>query len=51
MARVRFECITPILRVESMEASLRFYVNTLGFTNASWGNDEFTSVTRDGTGI
>jgi len=49
--RVRFECITPILRVENMEASLRFYVNTLGFTNASWGNDDFTNISRDGTGL
>jgi len=50
-ARVRFECINPILRVENMEASLRFYVDILGFENASWGSDEFTSVSRDGTGI
>jgi predicted enzyme related to lactoylglutathione lyase len=50
-ADTRFECITPILRVENMQASLRFYVHALGFENASWGNDDFTSVTRDGTGI
>ena len=49
--RVHFECINPILRVENMEASLRFYVDVLGFKNASWGSDDFTSVTRDGTGI
>jgi len=49
-ARV-FECIAPILRVENMQASLRFYLDILGFTNASWGNDEFTSVSRDGTGL
>jgi predicted enzyme related to lactoylglutathione lyase len=49
--RIRFECITPILRVENMQASLEFYVNQLGFENASWGNDNFTCVTRDGTGI
>jgi predicted enzyme related to lactoylglutathione lyase len=48
---VRFECITPILRVENMEASLGFYVNTLGFQNASWGNGDFTHVGRDGVGI
>jgi predicted enzyme related to lactoylglutathione lyase len=46
-----FECITPILRVENMEASLGFYVNTLGFQNASWGNGDFTHVGRDGVGI
>jgi predicted enzyme related to lactoylglutathione lyase len=49
--RIRFECINPILRVEDMHASLQFYVNALGFENASWGTNDFTSVTRDGTGI
>jgi hypothetical protein len=34
-----------------MEASLRFYVNALGFKNASWGNELFTSVSRDGAVI
>ena len=34
-ARVGFECCDPILRVENMEASLRFYVYLLGFENAS----------------
>ncbi|HEV7675620.1 MAG TPA: VOC family protein [Candidatus Angelobacter sp.] len=48
---VHFEGGQPILRVEDMEASLRFYIGVLGFTNATWGNDEFTSVNRDGTGI
>jgi predicted enzyme related to lactoylglutathione lyase len=50
-ARVRFECINPILRVEDMEASLRFYVSILGFEKASWGNGDFTHVSRDGAGI
>ncbi len=45
--RVRFEGSQPILRVDNMEASLRFYVDVLGFENASWGNEEFTSVNRD----
>lgn len=49
--RVRFECIAPILRVEDMRASLRFYVDLLGFENASWGNKDFTQVSRDGRGI
>jgi predicted enzyme related to lactoylglutathione lyase len=48
---VRFEGSQPILRVEDMAASLRFYVGVLGFTNVSWGSDEFTSVNRDGAGI
>jgi catechol 2,3-dioxygenase-like lactoylglutathione lyase family enzyme len=46
-----FECSTPILRVERMEASLRYYVNVLGFENAAWGDDCFTCVSRDGAGI
>lgn len=49
--RVRFEGSQPILRVENMEASLRFYVEVLGFENASWGTDDFTSVSRDQAGI
>src|SRR5687767_6918057 len=42
----RFEIIQPILRVEDMQASLRFYVGVLGFSNASWGTDDFTSINR-----
>ena len=41
----------PILRVENMEAALRFYVGALGFSNATWGTDDFTSVNRDRAGI
>ena len=47
----RFECIDPILRVEEMSASVRYYVEVLGFENAEWGNDDFTRVGRDGPGI
>ncbi len=50
-SRVRNEGSQPILRVENMEANLRFYVGVLGFTNANWGNDDFTSVNRDSAGI
>ena len=50
-SRVHYEGSQPILRVENMEASLRFYVGVLGFTNAPWGNDDFTSVNRDRAGI
>jgi len=49
--RVRFKGSQPILRVENMQASLRLYVDLLGFENASWGSDDFTSVTRDRAGI
>ena len=50
-SRVRFECCEPVLHVEEMQASLRFYVGALGFENASWGNNDFTHVSRDGAGI
>jgi predicted enzyme related to lactoylglutathione lyase len=30
-----------------MDASLRFYVDILGFENADWGGSDFTSVSRD----
>jgi len=50
-ARVRFEGSQPILRVENMEASLRFYVDVLGFENAGWGNDDFTCGWRDRAGL
>src|SRR5216684_1261537 len=50
-ARVRFEGAQPILRVENMEASLRFYVDILGFENASWGSNNFTSISRDRAAI
>lgn len=39
------------MRIENMQASLHFYVNILGFENADWGNDDFTSVSRDTAGI
>ena len=45
------ECIDPILRVEDMSTSVRYYVDVLGFENAVWGNDDFTRVGRDGKGI
>jgi catechol 2,3-dioxygenase-like lactoylglutathione lyase family enzyme len=47
----RFENSAPILRVSDMEASVRYYVDILGFTNASWGDDTFTSVNRDAAGL
>ena len=45
---VRFENSQPILLVEDINASLGFYVDKLGFKNADWGGDDFTSVNRDG---
>jgi predicted enzyme related to lactoylglutathione lyase len=34
-----------------MARSLRYYVDVLGFTNADWGSDDFTCVSRDGASI
>lgn len=48
---LHFENSTPIFRVEDMARSLRFYVDQLGFSNAEWGSEEFTCVTRDDAGI
>jgi len=49
--RVKFEGSQPILRVEDMRRALEFYVEKLGFVNAPWGTDDFTSVNRDRAGI
>ena len=51
MARTTFEHADPILRVADMARSLRYYVDVLGFTNAEWGGDDFTCVSRDGANI
>ena len=45
------ECIDPILRVEDMAVSVRYYVDVLGFEEAEWGTDTFSRVGRDGRGI
>ncbi len=50
-SRTYFENSQPILRVEDMKAALAFYVDKLGFQNASWGTEDFTSVNRDRAGI
>lgn len=47
----KFECSTPILCVADMAASVRYYVDVLGFSNADWGNGDFTCVNRDRAGI
>ena len=49
--RTKFERANPILNVADMARSLQYYVEVLGFSNAEWGSDEFTCVTRDGAGI
>jgi catechol 2,3-dioxygenase-like lactoylglutathione lyase family enzyme len=48
-AKVGFECVIPILRVNSLAASIRFYVDVLGF-KVDWGGEDestFASVSRD----
>ena len=47
----RIENISPILYVKDMAKSLEFYVHTLGFKKADWGDDNFTSINRDNSGI
>ena len=49
--RVRLEGSQAIFRVENIKIALRFYVDVLGFENASWGTDEFTSISRDRAAI
>jgi catechol 2,3-dioxygenase-like lactoylglutathione lyase family enzyme len=49
--RTRFECANPILSVANLTRSVRYYVDVLGFTNAEWGSEDFTCVTRDNAGI
>jgi catechol 2,3-dioxygenase-like lactoylglutathione lyase family enzyme len=49
--KTRFEHAEPILRIADMKASVQYYVGVLGFQNADWGSEDFTSVTRDGAAI
>jgi predicted enzyme related to lactoylglutathione lyase len=49
--RTRFEHADPILNVASMERSLRYYVDVLGFASAEWGSSDFTCVSRDAANI
>ena|SRR5436190_2004846 len=49
--KFRIESINPILNVADMSVSLDFYVGKLGFKNAEWGNDHFTSIHRDNSCI
>jgi catechol 2,3-dioxygenase-like lactoylglutathione lyase family enzyme len=49
--RTWFENSAPILSVKDMTASVRYYVEILGFKNADWGSNDFTSVNRDSAGI
>ncbi|HNP23198.1 MAG TPA: VOC family protein [Panacibacter sp.] len=50
-ANFRVENIAPVLNVKDIATSLSFYVDILGFTNAEWGDNNFTSINRDNTGL
>jgi len=50
-ATYRIENIQPILAVNDMQISKSFYKDILGFEEAEWGTEEFTSVNRDKSGI
>ena len=51
ITKTKFEHANPILRVSDMAVAVKYYVEVLGFRNADWGNDNFTSVNRDTAGI
>jgi predicted enzyme related to lactoylglutathione lyase len=44
------ETITPILRVDDLERSKRFYFDVLGFS-LDWEAPEMVGVSRDGCGL
>lgn len=47
----RIENVAPILYVKDMPRSLAFYVDLLGFKNAEWGNDDFTNINKNNSGL
>jgi predicted lactoylglutathione lyase len=47
---VTIENVTPILRVQDMQRSRRYYVQTLGFS-LDWDAREMISVSRDGKSV
>ena len=48
---IRIENIQAILSVKDMAVSRAFYIGKPGFKEADWGNDDFTSIHRDHSGI
>jgi predicted lactoylglutathione lyase len=50
-ADIRIENIQPILSVKDIVVSREFYINKLGFEEAEWGDNNFTSISRDNCGI
>ena len=45
------ENITPVLYVKDLSRSLAFYVDILGFKKAEWGDENFTGLGRDNSGL
>ncbi len=48
---IRIEGIQVILSVNDMKVSRAFYRDILGFEEADWGNDDFTSMHRENAAI
>jgi catechol 2,3-dioxygenase-like lactoylglutathione lyase family enzyme len=48
---IKIENIQPILSVKDIAVSREFYVSKLGFEEAEWGDNNFTSISRDHCGI
>lgn len=48
---IRIENIQPILSVTDLAVSREFYIGKLGFKEAEWGDNNFTSISRDDCGI
>ena len=48
---IRIENIQPILSVKDMTVSRHFYKDILGFDEADWGTDDFTSINCNESGI
>jgi catechol 2,3-dioxygenase-like lactoylglutathione lyase family enzyme len=46
----KIENVTPILRVEDLQESRRYYIDTLGFS-LDWEAEGMISVSRDGKSI
>jgi predicted enzyme related to lactoylglutathione lyase len=51
MPQFHIERVEPVLRVEDMQAALRFYVDVLGFRKADWSSDEFAGIGGDGASL
>jgi catechol 2,3-dioxygenase-like lactoylglutathione lyase family enzyme len=48
---IKLEGIQAILPVKDMTVSRSFYIDILGFKEEDWGNNNFTSISRDNSAI